>query len=335
MYDRSVPSLTLKNFIGFVLTHTISTQRRPLSRHQSGLIVVSVALSVFLVDCTITVAQPVDPLDLHLSNQIPKPRVLFSNTLGEVEPSSAPSTASLGDVVFEDAKYVLTSPLRITGRNALILGSAAAGIGGLMVVDKDIRMAFQRNRSRTKDTVADGLAIAGSSYVFLAGHLGLIASGFWFREHSDGDTLLRVASISLEGQLFAEAATGFIKVAAGRRRPNKERGSHSYTPFQDLSVDRSFPSGHATRAFTVAAVFADHYPQPVPFLAYSTASLIGLSRILLDEHFSSDVLAGAVLGFSIGKVLSWHHRNPKRSWMVLPLNPDVGKGVGLSFHCHF
>lgn len=238
-------------------------------------------------------------------------------------------------MVLDDAKYLLTSPLRIDVRSALVLGGVAAGLGGLMVADNDIRDVFQRNRGATKDNIADGLELAGSSYTFLAGHLGLIAGGFWFRENEAGDKLFRVATVSLEAQLFTEATTGFIKVAAGRSRPNKERGSHSYTPFQDLSFDRSFPSGHASRAFAVAAVFADHYPQPIPFIVYSTASLIGLSRILQDEHFASDVFAGAALGFAIGKALSWHHRDPRKQWAVLPVLPDRGGGVGLTFHYVF
>ena len=204
-----------------------------------------------------------------------------------------------------------------------------------MLADDEIQDAFQKNRGATKDDIADGLDTAGSSYVFLAGHLGLIASGFWFRENEAGDKLYRVSLISLEAQLFTEATTGLVKVAAGRSRPNKERGSHSYRPFKKLSFDRSFPSGHAARAFTVAAVFADHYPQPVPVIAYSVASLIGLSRIYLDEHFSSDVVAGAALGLAIGKVLSWHHRFPKSQWMVLPIMPDRGAGGGLMVHYRF
>jgi len=204
-----------------------------------------------------------------------------------------------------------------------------------MVADGDIQDFFQRNRGETKDDIADGLESAGSSYVFFAGHLGLIAGGFWFRENEAGDKLFRVASISLEAQLFTEATAGVIKLAVGRRRPNKERGSHSYTPFQDLSFDRSFPSSHAARAFAAAAVFSDHYPQPVPFIAYSAASLIGLSRIFLDEHFASDVFAGAALGFAMGKTLSWRHRNPTEKWMVFPMLPERGGGVGLTVRYTF
>jgi len=121
---------------------------------------------------------------------------------------------SLGKEVADDAKYVLSSPLRIDTTNALVLGGVAAGIGGLMAIDGDIRDYFQRNRGETKNDVADGLEVAGSSYAFLAGHLGLIASGFWFRENEAGDKLYRVALISLEAQLFTEATAGFVKNVA-------------------------------------------------------------------------------------------------------------------------
>ncbi len=295
------------------------------------------ALSFYPFGCTLTAAQLVADSSQHfryqMQTKIDSP--LDASSQNNYSSSPLASSRSLGAVVLDDAMHLLTSPLRIDATDALILSGVAAGIGGLMLIDDEIQDVFQRNRGATKNNIANGLDTAGSSYVFLAGHLGLIASGFWFRENEAGDKLFRVASISLEAQLFTEATTGLFKVAAGRSRPNKERGTHSYRPFNKLSFDRSFPSGHAARAFTVAAVFADHYPQPVPFIAYSVASLIGLSRIYRDEHFSSDVVAGAALGFAIGKVLSWHHRNAKESWMVLPMLPDGDRGVGLTVQYRF
>ncbi len=252
-------------------------------------------------------------------------------------PSHQTGGQALGRVVLDDAKYLLTAPLRIDATDALILGGVAAGIGGLMAVDGDIRKSFQNNQGKTKNDVAHGLETAGTSYVFLAGQLGLIASGYWFRENESGDKLYRTALISLEAQMFTEATTGFVKIAAGRRRPSSGRGSHSYTPFQDFSFDRSFVSGHAARAFTVAAVFADSYPQPVPFIVYSAASLIALSRIYLDEHFSSDVFAGAAIGYVIGKALSWRHmeKNKDVGLTFLPYVPNTEVTVGLTLHYAF
>lgn len=298
---------------------------------------VLLALTFYPFGCTLTAAQLVEDSSQNFPYQILTTIDSSFNAGSQNNSFTSPlaNSRSLGTVVLDDAKHVLTSPLRIDATDALILSGVAAGIGGLMLVDDEIQDVFQRNRGATKNNIANALDTVGSSYVFLAGHLGLIASGFWFRENDAGDKLFRVASISLEAQLFAEATSGFVKVAAGRSRPNKERGTYSYRPFNTLSFDRSFPSGHAARAFTVAAVFADHYPQPIPFFAYSMASLIGLSRIYLDEHFSSDVVAGAALGFAIGKVLSWHHRQQKKQWMVLPILPDRGTGGGLTIQYRF
>lgn len=253
----------------------------------------------------------------------------------QVVDSSSVTVSSLSRAVLDDAKYVFTSPFRMDTTDAIVLGGVAAGMGGLMAVDGDIQDLFQKNRGATRDDVAEGLDVAGSSYAFFAGHLGLMAGGFWFREQEAGDKLFRISSISFEAQVFTEAISGFAKVAAGRRRPNKGRGSHSYKPFQDLSFDRSFPSSHAARAFSTAAVFADHYSQPIPFLAYSAASLVGLSRILLDEHFSSDVFVGAALGLAMGKSLSWYHREHKDRWMVLPMLSGSGRGAGLTLRYTF
>jgi membrane-associated phospholipid phosphatase len=63
----------------------------------------------------------------------------------------------------------------------------------------------------------------------------------------------------------------------------------------------SFPSGHTIAAFSLATVFADRYPKPRwhRWVAFGLAGLVGFSRLPLQAHYSSDVFAGAVLGYSI------------------------------------
>ena len=237
---------------------------------------------------------------------------------------------AVGQEVLNDIEYVITSPLRMDRKSALVAGGVGFTIGGLMVADKSIQRAFQENRTDTNDEIADTLEEIGFGRNVLMANVGLIGAGWLFREHEAGNKLMRTALVSLESQLFTEPLVGLTKFAVGRARPDAGEGTQSYDPFEGF--DKSFPSSHAARTFAVAAVFADAYPQPIPFLVYTGAALISLSRIYLNEHFASDVFAGAALGFAIGNALSWRHQHPDalRGWSVLPFVPAARGGLGLT-----
>lgn len=245
------------------------------------------------------------------------------------------TAGSLGKEVLDDAKYLLTSPLRIDGTSALIVGGIAAGIGGLMAADKTIQRAFQENRTDTNDEIAKTFETIGFSRTVLGANVALIGAGWLFRQHEEGNKLMRTALVSLEAQLFTEGLVGLAKFTVGRARPGAGLGTQTFEPFEGF--DKSFPSSHAARSFAVAAVFADAYPQPVPFLVYTGAALISLSRIHVNEHFASDVFAGAALGFFVGKALSWRHQHPDvlPGWSVLPFVPDARGGLGLTVEYRF
>lgn len=69
----------------------------------------------------------------------------------------------------------------------------------------------------------------------------------------------------------------------------------------DGSDSQSFPSGHATAAFTVAAMQAHYHPRQ-SLLWYGGATLIGASRVQLERHYWHDVIAGAALGYFTAQV---------------------------------
>ncbi len=65
----------------------------------------------------------------------------------------------------------------------------------------------------------------------------------------------------------------------------------------DLHHHFSFPSGHSTTAFSMCAALAVVVGKPVPAALLAVlAALLAFSRVYLSQHFSEDVLAGALVG---------------------------------------
>jgi membrane-associated phospholipid phosphatase len=111
-----------------------------------------------------------------------------------------------------------------------------------------------------------------------------------------------------EAVLDSEILTSVMKDIDRRFRPASvpPNGDFSHSWFKEthgsyLGGVGSFPSGHTIAAFSIATVFAKRYPNPRwhVWLAYGLASMIGFSRVSLQSHFSSDVFAGAALGYAI------------------------------------
>jgi undecaprenyl-diphosphatase len=116
-------------------------------------------------------------------------------------------------------------------------------------------------------------------------------------------TLVAAISVGIGSLLVA-----LIKESVDRSRPE-----HA-DPTIDAAVatpdSPSFPSGHTATAFAAAAVVGSIYPRlRWPLLAL--AALVGLSRIYLGVHFTLDVIAGAMLGVTIGLSLVWAGRKAR------------------------
>ncbi len=89
------------------------------------------------------------------------------------------------------------------------------------------------------------------------------------------------------------------KHLVGRPRPSLALPANEYFGPTFKSDLLSFPSGHATTSFAVAAALSVWYPRAA-WLFYALAALICLGRVLGNAHYLSDVLAGAFLGLAVG-----------------------------------
>ena len=145
--------------------------------------------------------------------------------------------------------------------------------------------------------------------------------------------------LATQSYIASAAMSTLVKMAVGRYRPRSfEQGQEDNLVFRGPgwgTRGSSFPSGHTIAAFSAATVFAQEYrDQPlVPIIAYSAATLVGLSRLTQNAHWATDVFAGAALGYVTGKqvVRNYHRyarlRNSQKNKTSLMINLHYQGGV--------
>jgi undecaprenyl-diphosphatase len=90
-----------------------------------------------------------------------------------------------------------------------------------------------------------------------------------------------------------------------KHRTRRSRPCHRHTgiahPVKPLD-EYSFPSGHTLHAVGFTVVVGAHYPVLL-WLFFPLTVLIALSRVVLGLHYPSDVLAGALIGWSVAMLV--------------------------------
>ena len=130
---------------------------------------------------------------------------------------------------------------------------------------------------------------------------------------------------TVESIMAGYLISGTIKAVAGRARPYASPDdARSLKLFRGLRSDdyRSFPSGHATAAFALASLVSTETSHWWPDtrwvigpVMYGAATLTGVSRIYDNQHWASDVIAGAAIGTFTGiKLFRYQHSHPD-NWL--------------------
>lgn len=226
-----------------------------------------------------------------------------------------------------DFYYVLKAPLGMSaaeGAAALVLTCATAGL--IAAWDNDIDGEIQRYSGGFPYSAVRKLAELGHWYgqrdshvpVFFAGLSGVMLAGGIAR----GDKkLITTTALMTESLAFTMLATGTVKLTVSRDRPYVGNGPRAweYLQFSRHRAKRSMPSGHASSMFAVMTVVAKQYPSWwVRFPAYTLAVGAGLNRIDTRQHWASDVLVGAALGYFVSSAVLRRHSGKHRSLGLAP-----------------
>jgi undecaprenyl-diphosphatase len=98
--------------------------------------------------------------------------------------------------------------------------------------------------------------------------------------------------------LESAVTNGAVKLLFRRVRPEHEIDTGPLPYGMRRPITSSFPSGHATAAFTAASILAHTGRGDAGW--YALATVVAGSRVYVKMHHASDVLAGAALGLAMG-----------------------------------
>jgi undecaprenyl-diphosphatase len=94
-----------------------------------------------------------------------------------------------------------------------------------------------------------------------------------------------------------------LKYLIGRPRPFQVLGmAQALSQTRAEVIDPSFPSAHSAYAFMMATLLGHWFPRyRTPF--YVVAGIIAWTRIYLFLHFPTDIIAGALLGYGLTRIV--------------------------------
>ena len=242
------------------------------------------------------------------------------DTLETPTPSASLTFSAL---LKSDATELASAPLRWGRSDWLKLGIGVAAVGGVALIDHDLRESVDGGSNDTTRRIAKAVGPFGAEYSF-----GVLGGFFLAGKLLDDEKSLHVAQDGLAASLIAAGAiTPLMKTAFGRRRPSQTRGTVEFG-----EGGESFPSGHSTQAFAVASVVASHYDSIwVKVGAYTLAGLVGWSRMEEKAHYASDVLAGALIGVVVGNAVVRLHESQRFRISAAPTVNRGSAGVALTF----
>ncbi len=165
--------------------------------------------------------------------------------------------------------------------------------------DRRVDAAVESRRSPALDRVFYLLSSAADHSL-----LWLIIGAARSLRHGD----LRFATRFAAAMGFESALTnGAVKAAFNRGRPIVPHAPAGPLPYGlHQPITSSFPSGHATAAFTAVTLLRGRHRTPWYLLAAAVAS----SRVYVRMHHASDVIGGAALGLLLGRLLRRWVRSP-------------------------
>jgi membrane-associated phospholipid phosphatase len=206
--------------------------------------------------------------------------------------------------IFRDQRAILTSPFHLQGNDVKFLLPLGLATGGLIAADRrTANELIENGGSPDRVRISNEISRIGSFY----GAGGITGAIYLFGRATHNARLRETGLLGAEALIDAGLDVNLIKSVTQRSRPPVDNGQGEF-----LEGGASFPSGHATTSWALAAVIAHEYKDNrlISLGAYGIATLVSVSRFTGRDHFLSDVLVGSAIGYGIGRYVYRQHHDP-------------------------
>jgi len=208
-------------------------------------------------------------------------------------------------LVVEDGSATLLALLRRPTRGtlsflAVTLAAALLFFASYVFLDIPLARFFQNENPSLHAAFAE-ITKLGEGGLYLVPLALILAAALWRR---------RTGLAWRSGFVFAAIALSglivdIVKPVFGRARPKLlfEQNLFGFTWIGPHADRWSFPSGHSATMAALAIALSVIYPRGWPAY-WALAILVMASRIVIDAHYFSDVIAGAYIGLAIAWALA-------------------------------
>ena len=222
--------------------------------------------------------------------------ILAMSMLGAAPTRAQTETPRIADMPGDLLDDIGALPTRENG--LWLLGGTALAI--LVYQFEDADGAAHALDQGIWDTMSDLGNIWGDARLQIPLALGTWGVGAW----TDNPYTAGTGYTLTRGLLLSYTVTSLLKVAVNRERPNGE--------------DYSFPSGHTATAFTTAGVLTRRYGGWIGGTSLVLAGFTAMGRMEDVKHWASDVVAGATIGWIIGRTVARGVPDDQAAWRVVP-----------------
>lgn len=211
-----------------------------------------------------------------------------------------------------------------SGTNLLYYGGAAAATGVMVATpwDKNAQRWFQKENP-IGDEIGYGMVVAGWFW-----HLAPAGVMYLYGWRAKDHELMAAGAAGLQAVALVTTVTVTLKFMTGRRQPLKDGIHDFYGPsghkrsddpadfmafnsnIRNESLRFAWPSGHTSSTVAFVSAMAAYYPDKlwIKLVGYPASLLMALSMVDYDAHWTSDVIAGALIGHAIGYTVGRNFR---------------------------